>query len=453
MNPMQTARPDIFQRRCGLGLLVLLILFVFRVGAQLLQKLAPVHVLPAFDSWQSGTLPYSVLLSMQTLLLIVMVRVQLRMRSGKIQPRPGLGVALLSLGSVCFALMLFRLGAAFTFGHGQPFLGAVLPAFFHVVLSCWMLLLGLFHHFASVPASAGGIAEKPWEQMVSWLAYPLLLMGGLWLHFGLLSQGVGLLLSTYIPVAAGAALITWMERRFPHRDEWRPDAKDVKSDLTFMVLVQILLPKTLAFMLAVTAVRWMQSHELSLAGWWPHGMAPVAQAGLMILLADFLRYWLHRASHEWSTWLWSLHAVHHSPQKLYWFNVGRFHPLEKSVQFLCDAAPFILLGVTENVLAIYFVFYAINGFIQHCNIQLRLGWLNYLISGPELHRWHHSWEIRESNKNYGNNIILWDLLFGSFFCPQDREVGVLGLKNRNYPHDFLSQMRTPFIKGLDKHEP
>ncbi|MFN0125457.1 MAG: sterol desaturase family protein [Verrucomicrobiales bacterium] len=444
---------DSFQRRCRQGLLILLILFAFRVAAQLLQKLAPVHFLPAFDSWQSGTLPYGVLLALQMLLLVVMVRVQLRMRSGKLLPRPGLGVALLSFGSVYFALMLFRLGAAYTFGVGQPFLGAALPAFFHVVLSSWMLLLGLFHYFEAPSSSVGGIAEKPWEQAVSWLAYPLLMTGGLWLHFVLLSRDVSLLLSTYIPVAAGAALITWMERRFPHRREWRPDAEDVKSDLTFMVLVQILLPKALAFLLAVTAVRWLQSHELSLAGLWPQGMAPVAQAGLMLLLADFLRYWLHRASHEWSTRLWSLHAVHHSPQKLYWFNVGRFHPVEKAVQFLCDAAPFILLGVTEDVLAIYFVFYAVNGFIQHCNIRLRLGWLNYVISGPELHRWHHSWEIRESNKNYGNNIILWDLLFGSFFQPQDREVGMLGLKNRHYPRDFFSQMKTPFINGLDKHEP
>lgn len=432
-------------------MLILLILFAFRVGAQLLQKLAPVSFLPAFDAWQSGTLPYGILLSIQMLLLTAMVRVQFQMNSGRGLQRPVIGVALLSLGSVYFALMLFRLGAAFTFGAGHPFLGAALPAFFHVVLSGWVLLLGLFHELASQPAGAN--SEEPWERLVSWLVYPFLMTGVLWLHWLMLNEGVDLLLSTYVPVAAGAAIITWMERRFPHREEWRPDREDVKGDLTFMVLVQILLPKALAFLLAITAVRWLQSRGLSPEGLWPHGMAPFAQAGLMILLADFLRYWLHRASHEWSTWLWSLHAVHHSPKKLYWFNVGRFHPIEKAVQFLCDAAPFILLGVTENVLAIYFVFYAVNGFIQHCNIRLRLGWLNYIISGPELHRWHHSWEIRESNKNYGNNIILWDLLFGSFFQPQNREVEMLGLKNCNYPRSFLSQLQTPFIKGLDKHEP
>ena len=100
----------------------------------------------------------------------------------------------------------------------------------------------------------------------------------------------------------------------------------------------------------------------------------------------------------------------------------------------------------------YFVFYAINGFFQHCNIKLHLGPLNYLISGPELHRWHHSVLVAESNNNYGNNLIVWDLIFGSWFLPRDRKVGDLGLLNRNYPTDFTGQMKSPFCKGLDKAE-
>jgi sterol desaturase/sphingolipid hydroxylase (fatty acid hydroxylase superfamily) len=120
------------------------------------------------------------------------------------------------------------------------------------------------------------------------------------------------------------------------------------------------------------------------------------------------------------------------------------------IQYLVDALPFLLLGVSETVLAMYFVFYSVNGFFQHCNIKLRLGFLNYLVSGPELHRWHHSKHTAESNHNYGNNLIVWDLVFGSWYLPRDRAVDELGLINRNYPMDFKSQMLTPFSKGLDK---
>ena len=106
--------------------------------------------------------------------------------------------------------------------------------------------------------------------------------------------------------------------------------------------------------------------------------------------------------------------------------------------------------VGEDVLGIYVVCYAINGFFQHCNVDLRLGMLNYLISGPELHRWHHSMVKQESNHNYGNNLIIWDLVFGTWYLPAEREVQELGLVNRAYPSAFLEQMTVPFIPGADK---
>lgn len=73
-----------------------------------------------------------------------------------------------------------------------------------------------------------------------------------------------------------------------------------------------------------------------------------------------------------------------------------------------------------------------------------------MVSGAELHRWHHSNRIEESNNNYGNNFIVWDLVFRSWFLPKDRRVGDLGLLNPDYPLDFVSQLTTPLKSGLDK---
>ena len=136
--------------------------------------------------------------------------------------------------------------------------------------------------------------------------------------------------------------------------------------------------------------------------------------------------------------------MHHSPDRLYWLNVGRFHPLEQTLQFVADALPFILLGVGTDVLSVYFVFYAVNGFYQHSNCHVRLGWLNWIVAGPELHRWHHSLDSNESNNNFGNNLILWDVLFGTRYFPQDRNVTTLGIPVKNYPMDFLRQLAAPF---------
>ncbi|HEX2100012.1 MAG TPA: sterol desaturase family protein, partial [Candidatus Synoicihabitans sp.] len=315
----------------------LLALFFIRVVAQLVQWLAPAPFLPPFAAWHSGRLPYEALLAGQLILLVIMGAVTLGLARGRLRARPVIGTWLLTLGAVYFATMLYRLFAAILLPQEGVFLASKpLPACFHVVLSLWVTSLGLYH-------LRGDAASAANARLAHWLVYPTLIASSLLLHRLLLSFGWGLQLSAYVPVGIGALAITLLERWIPHREEWHPHHHEVVNDLTFMLFVQILLPKILAFAVAVTALRWLGDHGIALRDWWPHEWPIVAQAALMLLAADFLRYWLHRASHEWSPWLWRFHAVHHSPPKLYWVNVGRFHPLEKALQFLCDAAPFILL--------------------------------------------------------------------------------------------------------------
>jgi sterol desaturase/sphingolipid hydroxylase (fatty acid hydroxylase superfamily) len=285
------------------------------------------------------------------------------------------------------------------------------------------------------------------QRSLPWVWYPLVLSSSILLHLILTVIGIDLIYSTYIPVLLAAASITYIEIYFPYRDSWKPTVKDVVNDTSFMIAVQVLLPQLLGYTIAIYLIT-ASDHQSSL---WPRDLPNIVQVVVMILCADFLRYWLHRISHEWMP-LWQLHAVHHSPDKLYWLNVGRFHPLEKILQFLFDALPFILLGVDPAVLSLYFVFYAVNGYFQHSNVDARFGWLNLIISSAELHRWHHSDIPEESNRNYGNNIIIWDLLFGTYFLPKERVVNDLGLKNKRYPDSFLKQMKTPFIPRLEKHQ-
>ena len=286
--------------------------------------------------------------------------------------------------------------------------------------------------------------------VLTWVVYPGVMLVSLALFYGLAARGVDLALSSYLAsIIGGFGLITLFELILPYRREWLPNWNEVKTDFVFMVLIQVLLPYLLTILTVAWLVDLVYANSWNLPGYWPHSYPVWIQMLLMMFSADFLRYWLHRASHTYIP-LWRVHAVHHSVQKLYWFNVGRFHPIDKSLQFVCDAMPFIFLGVGKEVMTLYFVIYAIKGFFQHSNVDAKLGWFNYIISGPELHRWHHSKTIKESNTNYGNNVIVWDILFGTYFLPKDREVGDLGLLNRNYPMGFLEQMKTPFIKGIDK---
>jgi sterol desaturase/sphingolipid hydroxylase (fatty acid hydroxylase superfamily) len=133
-------------------------------------------------------------------------------------------------------------------------------------------------------------------------------------------------------------------------------------------------------------------------------------------------------------------------EQLYWLNTARFHPLEKTLQMVCDSVPFLLMTVNPTVLALYYVAYSTNGFFQHCNIELRYGLLNYVVGSAETHRWHHSRVPRESNANYGNTVIVWDLVFGTWFLPREREIRDLGLQDPAYPKSFFRLMRAPFTR-------
>lgn len=287
------------------------------------------------------------------------------------------------------------------------------------------------------------------KKVIQYGTYPAVLLGSIWANVSLMETGAGILLATYLPVTIGTLLIIWLEVRMPYRVSWKPSGKEVAEDSVLLALVHVVWPKLLSIGAAFALFElWTGRDWLSYAIWpreWPIPL----QAIVMALVVDSTRYWLHRISHEWEP-LWRFHAVHHSPHRLYALNVGRFHPVDKSLQFLLDALPFIVMGVPPDVLSLYFVFYAVNGFFQHSNVDVKLGWLNYLMSGPELHRWHHSMRTQESNNNYGNHLIVWDWLFGTRYLFSDREVEALGLINRRYPTGFTQQMAAPFHPGLDK---
>jgi sterol desaturase/sphingolipid hydroxylase (fatty acid hydroxylase superfamily) len=273
------------------------------------------------------------------------------------------------------------------------------------------------------------------------LWYPLLMGTAIALYGALLASGFPPWLASYTPVIACALVIIALEVKFPERPEWRPHRSDVKSDLAFMLLVQIALQRGLAalYILALSA----KMHTLAPSPWWPQSWPLAAQIAGMVLAVEFLRYWLHRACHRVPA-LWRLHEVHHAPEILYTLNVGRFHPLEKSLHFACDTVPFLLLGVAPQVIAGYFVLYATNGFLQHSNLRLRYGWLNYVVGSAETHRWHHARDPKLAPCNFGNITIIWDVLFGTWHLPGGRPVPAAGISGTTYPKRFVDQLWMPF---------
>ena len=290
---------------------------------------------------------------------------------------------------------------------------------------------------------------RPVTRAVMAGSYPVTMALAMTVLLSLKAAGLHLALASYAASATAAILVTWHEAKLPYRREWHPTAGEVRSDATFMAAFHMALPYLGGLAVTFWLVDWLAATDRSLDGLWPHSWPIVVQVVMMLLIVDFVRYWIHWSLHRFVP-LWGFHAVHHSPHKLYWVNSARVHPFEKLAHFTIDIVPFALVGVSKEALAVYYVLWGVTGFYQHSNCDVRFGPLNYVFSGPELHRWHHSERIAESDHNYGNVLIVWDLLFGTWFLPKGDGVGTLGLINRNYPMGFVKQMRTPFVRGIDK---
>ncbi len=430
-------------RSTAIILSVLTVLFSMRVAGQLVQSTWQIPVVPEFAIWHSGAISYGALLTAQVCLVAIMIVSICAVMSGKNFAR--LGVVLCVLGGLYLAVMVVRALIGFFELSGNPWFDQPLPTAFHFVIAAFFVVLGWYW-------SAPLASHKSWYRIPAKVApvtaYPLTIIFALCLFNWLVREGVSQPFAAYLTVALATAAILIHELLLPYRKTWLPSSRTVGSDAAYLAVVQVLLPAVISLIVVGGIAYVFDLWRVDPVGFWPHDWPLVVQVVLMMLIADLLRYWLHRASHK-VKWLWALHAVHHAPKELYSLNVGRFHPGDKALQFLFDALPFVLMGVSREVLASYFVFYAINGFFQHSNATVRLGPLNWIVAGPELHRWHHAKAYELANHNFGNNLIIWDTLFGTRYLPADDRVGELGIGNANYPDDFLGQTVAPFISSPD----
>ena len=287
-----------------------------------------------------------------------------------------------------------------------------------------------------------------------WSLFPLALFAAPTTIYWLIQGGTSVAIATYVVIVA-LSLAFWLaERLMPYRVEWNQPQGDLLNDVISGTVAYLIMPiflKPLFIALLAGATAWL---ALQVGGsLWPSDWPIVWQLILMLLLGDAGRYWGHRLAHELPM-LWRFHAVHHSAKRLWWWNATRQHPVDKIWFTFTEMLFPVLLGADGVVLSMYFGVTAVCGYSQHCNIDLKLGRLYWFFNVVELHRWHHSKKPKQSDNNYGNNLIIYDRLFGTYFHPQrqnsDAKLGNIGLMNPDYPQNYLGQLKAPFIKGLDK---
>lgn len=214
---------------------------------------------------------------------------------------------------------------------------------------------------------------------------------------------------------------------------------------------------------------------------------------IIFLVADFTSWWVHRLLHRVS-WMWEWHKVHHSIEEMGFAAHVRYHWMENVVYWIFRFIPLTILGA--NLVDI-FAIHVLNmawGHFNHANITVHprvtgtifgglvglglaalyasgtgifigyvaggmavggivLGpFMRYIFNSPEMHIWHHSWELPKSHRygvNFGITLAIWDYIFGTAWIPKsgrDIQLGFPGL--RKFPQRFFGQIAYGIIPGV-----
>jgi sterol desaturase/sphingolipid hydroxylase (fatty acid hydroxylase superfamily) len=203
-------------------------------------------------------------------------------------------------------------------------------------------------------------------------------------------------------------LIEW---RLPLERRWMMTWRSLLADLRYAVLNSVTIAAAAAA-LGLVAIS-LAGRENGPASHWPFAV----QLLVCLLVVEGVNYTLHRAMHRlpgrFGARLWSIHAAHHLPPRLYVMMHAVFHPLNGVlIQTCAIILPVWVMGYDPRIVTMFLMINGMHGAISHFNVDIRAGWANYLFIGPELHRYHHSANPAEVG-NFGATLALYDWLFGT----------------------------------------
>lgn len=241
----------------------------------------------------------------------------------------------------------------------------------------------------------------------------------------------------------GSSLIfILIEKLFPlykNQPVFRPDWQ---TDFTYFIVNHVLIG------LLLLIVNFLVHRLFSWAAYAPlqqaiQSLPLVAEALLIIFVADLIQYWTHRSYHE-VPWLWRFHAIHHSAKTLDWMAGSRLHLLEMITTRVAILGTLYVLGFSKGALDIYIVVVGFQAVFNHANVKLPWGWLRHVIVTPDFHHWHHSSEQAALDRNYAAHFAFLDRLFGTLVKSEQEHPQKYGVLGDEVPSGFLRQQVFPF---------
>jgi sterol desaturase/sphingolipid hydroxylase (fatty acid hydroxylase superfamily) len=168
---------------------------------------------------------------------------------------------------------------------------------------------------------------------------------------------------------------------------------------------------------------------------------------LDLIAQFFVHYLLHKVK-----WMWRLHIVHHSDKNVDVTSGTRHHPFDFIIRESFALVSVIILGMPVSFYVFYRIITVLFTYFNHANIRLPL-WLDkglsYIIVSPNMHKFHHHYQLPWTDSNYGNILSVWDRMFGTFVYKDlnDIQYGV-DIADHISDENILVQLGIPFNKSV-----
>jgi sterol desaturase/sphingolipid hydroxylase (fatty acid hydroxylase superfamily) len=170
-----------------------------------------------------------------------------------------------------------------------------------------------------------------------------------------------------------------------------------------------------------------------------------ALAGLVAGEVGYYGY--HRLSHE-VPYLWRFHSIHHSATQIDFLVNTRAHPVDMVLSKFSALVPIYVLGLggplgaAGSMVPIVAVLTGtVWGFFIHANLRWRFGPLEWLMSTPAFHHWHHTL-AGPTNRNYASMLPWLDWIFGTRYLPRKDWPAAYGI-NAKLPDSLTGQLAYP----------
>jgi hypothetical protein len=124
------------------------VLLIGRVLGQVVVVLWAPRWLPPMEQWQSGLLPYPVLLAGQAVVLTLMIGISIDFSRGAgfwVAPHPRLGLVVVWWSYFYAGAMIVRYVIRMARRPDQRWLGGTIPITFHTIVAAFQWTFGMYH--------------------------------------------------------------------------------------------------------------------------------------------------------------------------------------------------------------------------------------------------------------------------------------------------------------------